>query len=318
LLLARLLAPTRNPPALRDVRQALGKLFRQAPSAEEFDELVRDLRTSGLVEEKALRLTPAGRERALVFLGIRELPPRCTWQTIQSRYLVPRAVGLSPDAPGAKGMDKDKLAALLLKRRFQLPTGTGTSLGKVLEALACHVLGFPDHATWKGLKEFVLSRKLGSDRRLTTKDLTAQVPRVLLDTPKRGMAGLRDVALREWVAQTTAPPPSEQPPPPEPPFDLSAFAHTVRAVARDCPTGRFGDNKVFISHVARRLQGEPAFAAMDLNTFKRMLVEANTARLLTLSRADLVSVMDPADVRDSETHDLDAVFHFILLDKEQP
>ena len=101
-------------------------------------------------------------------------------------------------------------------------------------------------------------------------------------------------------------------------FDLPAFAQTVKAAVRDCPTGRFGDNKVFISHVWRRLRDEPGFPAMDLPAFKQRLTEANNARLLTLSRADLVQVMDPTDVRESETRDLNAAFHFVLLEKEQP
>jgi hypothetical protein len=101
-------------------------------------------------------------------------------------------------------------------------------------------------------------------------------------------------------------------------FDLAAFARTVQAAARDCPTGRFGDNKVFINHVWRRLSEEPRFAGMNLNEFKRRLTEANTANMLTLSRADLVSVMDPEDVRESETPYLNAVFHFILIEREQP
>lgn len=321
LLLARLLVSAQKPPSPSQVREVLGKFFRQAPSADEFAELVGQLRAGGLLEGKGLRLTPAGRERALAFIGISALPPRCTWRTIQSRYLLPRALGLSPDSGTSKKMDKDKLAALLLKRRFQLPAGTGPSLNNVLEALACRELGFPGQATLAEVKAVVLSKKLGSDRRLNPKDLMTQVPRVLLDA-KSGMAGLRDVAVREWAGDGIVPQrPPEPPaakPSPEPVFDLPAFAHTVRAGARECPTGRFGDNKVFISHVARRLAGEPGLAGMDLETFKRRLVEANTARLLTLSRADLVSVMDPADVRESETHDLGAVFHFILVEREQP
>jgi hypothetical protein len=323
LLLARLLVPTQKPPTPSQVRETLGRFFRQSPSAEEFAELVSQVRGLGLVGERGLRLTPAGRERALIFLGITDLPPRCTWQTIQSHYLLPRALGLGPHAaPTSKKMDKDKLAALLLTRRFQLSLGTGPSLSKVLEALACRELGFPDQTTLAELKAVVLSRKLGSDRRLSAKDLTTQVPRVLLDAPKSGLGGLREAALREWASDAVPPkrPPGmpETRPAPAPAFDLSAFAHTVQAVARHCPTGRFGDNKVFISHVARRLAEEPAFAGLGLEAFKRKLVEANTARLLTLSRADLVSVMDPADVRESETHDLNAVFHFLLIEKEQP
>ncbi len=92
----------------------------------------------------------------------------------------------------------------------------------------------------------------------------------------------------------------------------------MKAAARDCPTGRFGDNKVFISHVWRRLRDEPGVPAMDLPAFKGRLTEANNARLLTLSRADLPQLLDSADVQESETRYLNAEFHFVLVEKEQP
>jgi hypothetical protein len=132
---------------------------------------------------------------------------------------------------------------------------------------------------------------------------------------------LRDAVLKGWLdgEEPVAPrEPVEEAPAraeavAEPAFDLPAFAATVRAAARDCPTGRFGPNKVFINHVWRHLGQEPSVPRLDLDAFKARLVEANRAGLLHLSRADLVEVMDPADVQDSETPYLNAVFHFVLL-----
>jgi hypothetical protein len=172
----------------------------------------------------------------------------------------------------------------------------------------------------------VLSRLLGADGRMASAKVGKLAPRVLLGAQGSGAPALRALALREWAAgdgpSKTLPGresgrPAAATPPPED-FDLAAFANTVLAVARDCPTGRFGGNKVFISHVWQRLAGEPSFAALGPDAFKRQLVEAHRADLLTLSRADLVSVMDPEDVRQSETHYLNATFHFVLTDKEQP
>jgi len=91
------------------------------------------------------------------------------------------------------------------------------------------------------------------------------------------------------------------------------FAERVKAAARACPTGRYGDNKVFIAHVWRRLQADPDFAGMDLDTFKDRLAEANNARLLDLGRADLVQALDPDDVRQSELSYLNATFHFVRI-----
>ena len=47
---------------------------------------------------------------------------------------------------------------------------------------------------------------------------------------------------------------------------------------------------------------------------RQRLAEANNARLLDLSRADLVQAMDPEDVRLSEVSYLNATFHFIRID----
>jgi hypothetical protein len=90
--------------------------------------------------------------------------------------------------------------------------------------------------------------------------------------------------------------------------DLPAFAARVLDVARQTRTGRFGDNKVFISHVLRALGSKE-----DVEALKGRVLEAHRARLLTLARADLVEAMDPRDVAESEVRYLHATFHFIRL-----
>jgi hypothetical protein len=97
------------------------------------------------------------------------------------------------------------------------------------------------------------------------------------------------------------------------PVDLAAFAGRVTDAARACPTGRYGDNKVFIAHVWRMLQSDPDYSWMDLDTFKDRLGLANNARLLDLGRADLVQAMDPDAVRLSEVQYLNATFHFVRI-----
>ena len=89
---------------------------------------------------------------------------------------------------------------------------------------------------------------------------------------------------------------------PAEPFDLPAFAATVRALAADSPPeDRFHDNKVFIAALWCTSQREPNFPRLSLPEFKQRLVEANSQGLLHLSRADLVQAMDPQSVADSET-----------------
>ncbi|TKD03364.1 hypothetical protein [Polyangium fumosum] len=107
------------------------------------------------------------------------------------------------------------------------------------------------------------------------------------------------------------------PPPPEKkllplPKDDSTFAQRVLSAARGSKSGRFGENKVFVSHVIRQLEGE-GFAIGDVNAFKERLVAAHRGKLLALSRADLVQAMAPADVEDSEIGHLNGTFHFVRI-----
>lgn len=105
----------------------------------------------------------------------------------------------------------------------------------------------------------------------------------------------------------------------EEPFDLSVFANTVHKLARvSAPEDRFYDNKVFIAPLWRASQREPNFPRFTLAEFKQRLIEANTEGLLNLIRADLVQVMDPQLVSDSETKHLTATFHFVLIEGHRP
>lgn len=96
------------------------------------------------------------------------------------------------------------------------------------------------------------------------------------------------------------------------PEDDKAFAQRVLAAARASTTGRFGDDKVFISHVLRQLDTE-GFAVGDVKGIKDRLVEVNRRGLLSLNRADLIEAMDPKDVAASEVKYLNATFHFVRI-----
>ena len=88
---------------------------------------------------------------------------------------------------------------------------------------------------------------------------------------------------------------------------IERFAADVNAVAKAAPAAaRFGDNKVFISHVAAAFR-------MSVAEFKARLVEAQIAGLVNLSRADLVEAMDPAMVAASRVDRQFATFHFVRI-----
>ena len=131
---------------------------------------------------------------------------------------------------------------------------------------------------------------------------------------------MRCKVVRDWLGRTIRrnrrSSPNRRP---AEPFDLTAFAATVRALAAGSPPqDRFHDNKVFIAALWRASQREPSFPRLSLAEFKQRLVEANSHNLLHLSRADLVQAMDPQLVADSETVYLNATFHFVLLEGDHP
>ncbi|MBV9123484.1 MAG: hypothetical protein JO112_09015 [Planctomycetes bacterium] len=183
---------------------------------------------------------------------------------------------------------------------------------------------------------------MDSDKKITIKAILAQVPGLPVADGKKWqeqipakIVGARNTRAEElrrallcrWLegddqaprSTFPIPAPTEQPAAsplarePGGSFNLAGFAEAVLEAARSCTTGRFGDHKVFISHVWRQFQACNDFPGMDEPSFKERLAEANQAGLLALSRADLVEIMNPQDVQDSETRYLHATFHFVKI-----
>ncbi|GIW82240.1 MAG: hypothetical protein KatS3mg105_4047 [Gemmatales bacterium] len=228
-------------------------------------------------------LTERGQAEVLDFLGLEAPPKPCDWRTIKNRFLVAKAMGIPARSAETTSLGKKEgLQASILKKHFALKPEAKT-LAQVLDLLVAQELG--------------LELRPGEN----------------LLHPDR----LRESLLTKWLSEddngraTTAAMPSVAPPPAEQPLDLETFAQRVWDAVHQCSTGWFGDNKVFISHVWRQIQDAGSLSGMTIDQFKNMLAKANQAGLVPLSRADLVQVMDPNDVRESETKYLNAIFHFI-------
>jgi hypothetical protein len=319
LVLARMSLPGQKPATPSVIRKDVGKLLGSEITAAEFDALRRELASEGFLTEgkrNTFALSETGRRRALEFLGIGELPARVNWSTLISRYLFPKAAGLSATA-AAQLKDGDKLAAFILKRKYGLAAGAGATVNRALEAIACQRLGFAEETTLDGVLCAVLSRLIGSER-LTKEKLVKQLPLFETGLTDATAESVRAKMVRDWLAGAQPLESSGESPPPEP-LDLAAFARTVRALADDSlPRDRFHDNKVFIAALWRSSQREPSFPRLSRDEFKDLLIAANSRGLLHLSRADLVQAMDPQIVADSETAYLNATFHFVLIEEVQP
>jgi hypothetical protein len=229
---------------------------------------------------------------------------------VLNQFLFPKLAGVSAEAAG-RLTSKDRLAAFLLKRKYDLPDNAGDRVSDVVEALACQILGRPEETTLEGLMRATVCREvLKTDDRLTTEELVKQLPLFETGLTKGTADEIRQTIIRSALL-TEPEPPAE--------FDLTAFARTVRALARTSPPDdRFHDNKVFIAAIWRASQREPGFPRLSLDQFKTRLIEANRDGLLRLSRADLVQAMEPVRVAESETRYLNATFHFVLIEGDSP
>jgi hypothetical protein len=306
LILVRLL-PVKRAPKQGDVRKAVQNLCKNQVAEDQWQEVLRELAEDGWLRLRPLALTDTGRERALGFLQLDALPARTTWPILKRRYLVPRVLGIPPEAANlrSKLQDKAGLCAYLARQRFRLPPEVPLTPGKVVEALACRLV-----CRELGIEATAADLAPGGPLSTLAK-LAAQLPNVLTGTLNAGADDFRDALLRERLAE--AEPNGSK----HVDADLPAFAATVQALARTAPIGRWGENKVFINHVWHAFRAEPNFPRMDLAAFKERLVEAHRHGLLRLERADLVEAMNPDDVRASETPYLTATYHFILIERGQ-
>jgi len=274
-----------------------------------------------------LLLRESGRRAGLAALGVKALSAGLSWRNVKNRYLLARALELP--APTTKAAaerigDIDGLRAAILARHHGLGVGDLPTLIQVRDALAWRALGVEtqERFTLNAVLELLLNRTLGA--------ATPEEPRKVLEllavravgARRADVEELRVAVLRRWLGgkgmTPIVEPRDEAPPGPsvvalvEPLEDDSAFAARVIAAAKASETGRFGSDKVFISHVFQQLVNE-GVSAGDPELFKARLVSAHRRGLLSLSRADLVEAMHPEDVDASETRYLSATFHFVRI-----
>lgn len=328
LVLAWLIVPRKNPshaslakmlaPFVRGTGAAPGSIARQS--------LARLKARRDIEGDTTWMLSPAGRQRALSALGIPELPKRASWKRVYS-LLVARGHGVEATPAALRRVSTaDGLVAAVLEKhhRLQPSPSSEANLAKVGRALAWRELGVESTEPFslKAVLAHIAQRACGAHAPpRDTKSALAMLASAALDAP-RGDAPLRVALVQRWMRSPDPAPPTyveaASPPTTRTPQDHAAElrAFSQRAIAAACAsqTGRWGDRKVFVSHVWGEYQRRDAGSAVGLDAFKDMLVRANQAGLVSLSRADLVEEMDADDVRRSEIASLGATFHFILID----
>ncbi|RKH06114.1 hypothetical protein D7V97_23090 [Corallococcus sp. CA053C] len=284
---------------------------------ERFEALLEGLLEGRLVEKRArtaLALTGPGRQRALKFLRV-DSPKGLTWKRVKQQHLLAKGLGL-PASKSALGRlaGADGVRALLLKRAHQVEGPETPTLAQVRDRLLWRQLGvdtdeaFSLRAVQAHLLGKLLEQEVSDPKRGLEQLAARTVGASRVDAEVVRLAALREWVLAEGPAKPAEPAHVEAKVEPVS-TDTASFAKRVLKVARALPTGRFGDDKVFISHVWKAMQ--PEWASRD--AFDTALLEANRKRHLSLTRADLVSVMNPADVAESEVRFYGATFHFVVV-----
>ncbi|MDY7225896.1 hypothetical protein [Hyalangium rubrum] len=321
LALAWLLTRAEGKGARSDLSRALKPFAEHRWSSGEWstrlEEALTRLEQGGLVLQnarKGLTVTPEGRTRGLAALGVERLAKGTSWKQLKRVHLVALALGLPPSSANLSRLGRaDGMRAVLVQKQLGLSASSPQSLAQVRDALCWRQLGVETDKpfTLAAVQAVLLGRALQASREVAPAQALQQLAARSVGARRTDTDSLRLAALRAWAFPAVESTPAESAPAPVQPVQdvLHDFAGRVLQAARTATSGRFGDDRVFISHVWRAMQGQ----GLDEQSFKRRLIEANQKRLLSLSRADMVELMDPADVSASEIQHLGATFHFIAL-----
>lgn len=339
LVLVWLLMP-RKKPGIKALGRALNPFVEGTGAAAESiarQSLARLKSCRDIEGDTTWMVSPAGKEKALALLGVRNVPKRPTWPAMYGLLVAQGHAGKPTKEPLLTDVVGEVLWSQLGNQRAK-----PIHLKEIANGVAWRALGV------ESVKPFTLNAvlaHLAHDARPESKrpDRIATSLQILAATALgvphdarslRKAAKHRAVAAKRGSESSGARAPTQRPIattqieatlpfiPAEPPApatsddqaSLRTFAEHVKAAARASLTGRWGDTKVFVAHVWTELHRGNVDLGMDLDAFKRALVRANQAGFLALSRADLVGSMNAEDVARSEISSLGATFHFISND----
>lgn len=341
LLVLACLATKRRPPSVTRLEKELSPLvdsrLSQRELAASLSSRLEVLRSRGAIDERRAP-TDDGLDLLRRALGVRTLPKQ--WSKVW-RALVPAlALGL-PGDQWSKLASAERIRARVIRQEHELDLPERPTLTQAVDARIWQALGLEEQGplTLGKLRRAVLEKTLGRSlrhRSVDTERAGQWLATVAAGTTTRDIAPIQRALVSRWLFEPEAAPSEVSPPGPEPaprkhretpaprpaPVedaevperpDLEGWAQQVQALAERTPSGRYGDERVFIASVWHAAETKPRPPSPSLSDFKARLVEANRAGLLRLHRADLVGAMDPQLVSESETHYLNATFHFIEI-----
>ena len=273
--------------------------------------VVGELKREHLVSFASSQVTRQGHELLRDFLGLHSPPDSERWATLRNRYLIAKALGvcLENDSDWQRLGTADGLRVAVMVQGYELPVSPVVSVSECLDELARRQLSRTTTTSDDDVfaRDQVLSTRLmpglsGKPERVLPMLLTEAVD----DSPE----SIRTAVLQNWVRRLNG---VEARKPSESGFDLKTFSQRVQHAGELVELPRYGESKVFIQHVWDVFRKQSDETQWSLADFKQRLVEANRENLVTLSRADLVGVMDLQLIQASEIRLPHATFHFVRL-----
>jgi hypothetical protein len=323
-VLVRLLDPGKTGITAAKLTTDLVPYFENYPDKNEFTSAIKSalqrLDARGAIstkQGKTPKYLPAesGKNEALGFLGLNQLPPKTTWAKLKNAYLPAKILGVPPtDAAAFKRVSSaGGLAAAIARNEHNLPLPAAPTAKQVEDALCWRELGVETDKpfTLAPVKKLLMNRTLEAGREF---ELTQARKLIAAKAVRAKRTDPNELRRALVVSSMTRNEGANAPPQPvAPTADLETFAQQVLDIVRNEKEKRYGPDKVFICHVYDTYRGKYAASDIDYDDFKKLLIEANRQRLLDLARADIASSWHPEEVVRSATKHLEQTFHFVAL-----
>ncbi len=323
------LAAAGNPPSRSVLDQALKPYFSNRLGLSDglwrtlLANTLEELTVAGGIERRPYRLTTSGKAALKDFLGIDDLPAEGKWLFLRNRYLIARALDVLPAGPAQlkRLATSQGLRAAVLVKHYKLPIEPLPTLEHALDVLAEQELRHGNQL------DPAKAQPADRDEKLRQAfipdqpgDLKVCLPAFVTQARNNTIEALRQAVINRWLNGCDAAEYEFLLPKPqaddweEAALDVKTFADEIQDLAGQTEAGQFGGNKVFLSQLWKSYLARPESPGMTRAEFDGYLLEANRQNLITLSRADFISEMDPSEVEASEIALPHATFHFIRTD----
>jgi len=263
-------------------------------------------------KKERYRLTDEGKKQVESLLNASYFPKKLSWQKMRDKYLAAMAINYRIDSDKSyRKFTPGRIKAMILAQYFNLSFEEIPTREHVRNALCWKAIGENSSKAFNKTNAFpyIITLLQNVDNSMKGKInydlLVAQATgarNASLNTINNALVSIM-ISSSNSVLKTEIESPQS--------FDLNSFSQQVQKIANESPTGRFGSNHVFISHVWQYFRKTPFADGMSEIDFKQHLLDAHRARLLNIVEEDLPDRRDPNDIQSSAIPYLNTVFHYV-------